>query len=102
MSLNIGLVSYWKLDGNSTDSIDSNTGTDTAISYSAGNGLIIQGAGFNGSTSKILIPSQTVTNCTISFWVNFTVTGSNSSLVTFSSAQTFSLGFSNNRGGAGF
>jgi len=49
------LTSYWNLDGNSTDTKGSNNGTDTAITYSAGNGKFVQGAGFNGSTSKIVI-----------------------------------------------
>lgn len=53
-----GLVSYYKLDGNSIDSVGSNTGTDTAISYSLANGKIYQGAGFNGSTSKIVKTSS--------------------------------------------
>ena len=33
MSLLTNLISYWKLDGNSTDSVGSNNGTDTAINY---------------------------------------------------------------------
>lgn len=42
------------LNGNSTDSSgNSNSGTDTAITYSQANGKFGQGAGFNGSSSKI-------------------------------------------------
>ena len=55
MSLKTNLVSYWKLNGNSTDSVGGNNGTDLNITYSAGNGKIKQGAGFNGLTSNILV-----------------------------------------------
>jgi len=42
------------LNGNSTDSSgNGNDGTDTAITYSLANGKFGQGAGFNGSSSKI-------------------------------------------------
>jgi hypothetical protein len=34
------LVSYWKLDGDSTDSVGSNDGTDTDIIYAANGGVI--------------------------------------------------------------
>ena len=69
MSLLTNLISYWRLDGNSTDSVGSNNGTDTNITYSAGNGKIVQGAGFNGTTSKIVGSTITVpTNATISCW----------------------------------
>jgi len=46
-------VAYWKLDGNSNDAAGSNNGTDTNVTYSIGNGKINQGAGFDGSTSRI-------------------------------------------------
>ncbi len=52
------LISYYKLDGNSTDSVSSANGTDTSITYSAGNGKIVQGAGFNGTSSNILLPNN--------------------------------------------
>lgn len=49
-----GLVGGWHLNGSSTDfSGNNNHGTDTAITYSQANGKFGQGAGFNGSTSKI-------------------------------------------------
>jgi len=42
------------LNGNSTDSSgNSNIGTDTSITYSQANGRFGQGAGFNGTSSKI-------------------------------------------------
>lgn len=64
------------LNGNSTDSSgNSNNGTDTAITYSQANGRFGQGAGFNGSSSKIenSSPSGLPTingNKTISLWLN--------------------------------
>lgn len=49
-------VGLWHLNGNSTDfSGNNNHGTDTAITYSQANGKFGQGAGFNGSTSKIIL-----------------------------------------------
>jgi len=58
MALTTNLLYYYKLDGDSVDSIAAANGTDTAITYSAGNGKIVQGAGFNGTTSKILLPNN--------------------------------------------
>ena len=80
MSLLTNLVSYWKLDGNSTDGVGSNNGTDTSITYSAGNGKIVQGAGFNGSSSKIVFTSSaslTPATFTISAWIYITGTPPN-------------------------
>ena len=57
MSLLTDLISYWKLDGDSVDVVSANDGTDTDITYSVPNGKINQGAGFNGTTSKIALPS---------------------------------------------
>lgn len=75
MALTTNLVSYWKLDGDSTDSVGTNTGTDTAISYSSGNGKINQGAGFNGTSSTIVGSAVNLTtSLTISCWVKTTQT----------------------------
>jgi hypothetical protein len=65
------LVSYYKLDGNSNDSVGSNNGSDTNITYSLANGKISEGAGFNGSTSKIDLPASYFVaglSFSISFW----------------------------------
>lgn len=51
------LVSYWRFEADSADYKDSNTGTDNNISYSSGNGQFGQGAAFNGTNSKITLPS---------------------------------------------
>ena len=70
-----GLVSYYKFDSsNSNDSVSSNNGTDTSITYSSGNGKISVGAGFNGSTSKINLQSPSafddLQEFTFSCWIN--------------------------------
>jgi Laminin G domain. len=56
------LRGYYSLNGNSTDDTGINNGTDTAITYSNGNGIIPQGAGFNGTTSKIMLPANGFSN----------------------------------------
>jgi hypothetical protein len=51
-------LSYWKMDGNSSDSVSSNNGSDSSIAYSAANGKLNLGAGFsNSSNSKITLPN---------------------------------------------
>lgn len=72
MALIDNLIAYYKLDGNSNDSVASNDGTDTDVSYVAGK--INQAADFNGSSSKIVLgttglPSGT-SDRTISAWIN--------------------------------
>jgi hypothetical protein len=80
MSLLTNLISYWKLDGNSNDAVGSNNGTDTDITYSSGNGKIVQGAGFNGTTSKIVIANESSFDFertqafSIACWVKYTST----------------------------
>jgi hypothetical protein len=71
------------LNGNSTDSSgNSNSGTDTAITYSQANGKFGQGAGFT-KDSRINIPTQTYFNLqspfTISTWVYQTSRGTSTS-----------------------
>lgn len=67
------LQAYWRFEGNSNDSKNSNNGTDTNITYNTGNGKYGQGAGFNGSTSKISIGGITITgNLTFAGWINIT------------------------------
>ena len=77
------LISYWKLDGDSVDSVSTNNGTDTAITYSGTYGKINNGALFNGSTSGIFIGSPSnlsVTgDLTIAMWVYTIVVSSGTS-----------------------
>lgn len=63
---------YWKLDGNSNDSVGSSNGSDTSVTYNAGNGIITQGAGFDGAASRITVSSfsRPIGDCSLSFWVN--------------------------------
>lgn len=80
MALIDNIVAYWKLESNSNDSVNSNNGSDTAITYSSGNGKIGNGAGFNGTTSKILVPDSTSWTMgngdfSVSFWVKRTISG---------------------------
>jgi len=92
MSLTTNLVAYYKLDGNSNDSVGSNNGTDTSVSYSSSYGKINEGASFNGSSSRI--------------WTNNNLGLSTSSDKTFGmwyyrtgGATSFTLDYRNNTGG---
>lgn len=69
MALTDNLVSYWKLDGNSTDSVSTNNGTDTAVTYTAAK--INNGASFS-ATGQINVGNATnlqLDTGTVSFWV---------------------------------
>lgn len=71
------LVSYWKLDDNSNDSVGSNNGTDTAISYASA-GIIWNWATKTGATARIELATTTFNNYTagtVSCWVKRTATG---------------------------
>lgn len=71
MALTDNLVSYWKFDSsNSNDSVGTNNGTDTSVTYSAANGKINNGAGFNGSTSKVAINATGLPTGTVDFSIN--------------------------------
>src|SRR6266481_77730 len=52
------LISYYRLDGNSNDANGNNNGIDTSIAYSTSSGVFGQGAGFNGNSSSILLPTN--------------------------------------------
>jgi len=70
------IVLAYKLDGNSNDSVGSSNGSDTSITYSSGNGKIVQGAGFNGTSSVIKNTTFALptTEITIAAWVKTTDT----------------------------
>ena len=64
------LVHYWRLEGNSNDAKGSNNGSDANITYSTGNGKFNQGAGLNGSSSKITFSNPSIgANATFMMWV---------------------------------
>lgn len=73
MALADNLLAYYKFDSNSNDSVGSNNGTDTNITY--GTGKISNSANFNGTSSKVKlgIQSSMTTNFTIAGWVKTTV-----------------------------
>lgn len=71
MPLATNLLSYYKMEGNSNDSVGSNNGSDTSISYSSSYGIISQGAGVNlssnpGNGNSINIGSLQVTGAALS------------------------------------
>ncbi len=76
------LAAYWRFEGDSTDAVvlNANNGTDTSITYSTANGQYGRGAGFNGTTSKILVADATslkqTGSITLAAWVNPTSLGS--------------------------
>ncbi len=73
MALSTNLVSYWKLDessGNASDSVGSNTATNSNVTY--GTGKINNGAIFNGSSSAFTFATVPVTGSSsfsVSFWL---------------------------------
>lgn len=65
-----GIVGLWHLNGNSTDSSgNGNNGTDTNVTYSLANGKFGQGAGFNGTTSKIVLANTAALRPTSAFTI---------------------------------
>lgn len=71
MAITDNLLAYYKLDGNSNDSLATFNGTDTSITYSGANGKINSGAGFNGTSSNINLGTLLagLTAFTISVWI---------------------------------
>lgn len=69
-----GLVAYYKLDSNSNDSVGSNNGTDTNVSYVTGK--INNAASFNGTNSYFTLGTgfydnlKTINTYAISMWIN--------------------------------
>lgn len=71
MALDTNLVSYYKLDSNSNDSVGTNNGTDTSVSYVSGK--IGNAGSYNGSTSRTSLWNKVLsswTTATISMWIN--------------------------------
>lgn len=67
----MAIKGYWRLNGNSNDaSGNGNNGTNTNVTFSQGNGRLNQGAGFNGTSSKIITPSISISGqITGNVWV---------------------------------
>jgi len=73
-AISTNLVSYWNLNGNSTDSVGSNNGTDTSVSYNTSYGKISSGASFNGTYSRINVGNNSsltgiTSTVTVAGWV---------------------------------
>jgi len=59
LSGDANLTTYYPLDGNSNDLAGTAlNGTDTSITYGASFGKYVQGASFNGTSSKILLGTE--------------------------------------------
>jgi hypothetical protein len=72
-SLTNGLVAYFNFQGNANDiSASGYTGTPTGVTFSTGNGIINQGAGFNGTSSQVLCSNEIIPlgAKSICFWIN--------------------------------
>lgn len=70
MALTTNLISYYKLDSNSNDSLWTNNWTDTSVSYVSGK--ISNAASYNGTTSKTDLPLtlNPTAQLTIAWWIN--------------------------------
>lgn len=77
MSLLNNLSCYYKLDGNSSPIVGTNSGTDTNVTYSSGR--INQGASFSGTGKILIVDSADFTfgseNFSVSIWVKFNTSG---------------------------
>lgn len=77
MALTDNLISYYKLDSNSNDSVGSNNGTDTSVSYVAGK--IGNAGSYNGSTSYSwmgnVLDQDGSSAFSISLWIKYSSTG---------------------------
>jgi len=78
MALTDNLLAYWKLDessGNAVDSVGTNTGVNTSVTYAAGK--INNGAVFNGSAYLTVARNasiEPVNAISIAMWVNISST----------------------------
>lgn len=51
----MAITHFWRLNGNSNDAVGSANGSDTNITYYKANGILNEGAGFNGLSSLITL-----------------------------------------------
>src|SRR6185312_10115272 len=88
------LQAYYRMEGNSNDSKNSNNGTDTSITYSSTNAKFGQAADFNGTTSLIAIPLSvtTATNVTIHCWVYIPSTSCQGTFVKIGGSNGYLIG----------
>lgn len=92
-------VSHYKLNSNSNDSIGTNNGTDTSISYVSG--IKWNAASYNGTSSKITLTSSLGTSWLstldkyLSVWINPASTGSDRVVFTTTWVNSVWIWFSN-------
>jgi hypothetical protein len=76
-SLLTSIEAYYQFQGNSTDATgNGHNGTDTSMSYSAGNGKILQGGGFSSSQIASTITGRSVFSVSCWFKATNVSTGS--------------------------
>lgn len=82
MALADNLVAYYKLDGNSNDSVGSNNLTDTNVSYSTSYGIINQGGLYNTSNGYIAsnLGLTSASTYSYSLWVKFSTITTNNTI----------------------
>lgn len=94
--LSAGMLAYFKLDGNNTNSVVTTAMTEANITYSSGNGKINSGAGFNGTSSYIRSTNSfafsSYSAISVNLWVKFTTSGTQifiEASPTFATNKTF-------------
>jgi len=89
MALTDNLIAYYKFDGNSNDSVGSNNGSDTSITYSAGK--IGDAAFFDGSSSRISLSSAAslASSFTVAGWARTTTTAAYRTIYSSGTALNF-------------
>ena len=102
-TLTTSLVSYYRMEGDSTDFWGTNNGTDTSVTYGLTYGKVNQGVDFAGA-GAIKENAVTSGNFSYSFWVNFAAMPTNNSYYAFWTAgvnggsRTQFFGVTNNAG----
>ncbi len=69
-NLTNNLIAYWKMEGNSNDSVNAHNGVDTSITYSTINGKIDKGS-YNAGGGTISISHNADLNFTTAFTISF-------------------------------
>lgn len=90
MALTDNLIAYYKLDGNSNDSVGSKNGTDTSITYSSGAGKINDGASASNGLITNSDAAFKIDVMSLSLWVKSSSFGASYRLLC-ASQQRWSL-----------
>jgi hypothetical protein len=90
------LKHYYRMEGNSNDSKASDNGTDTSVSYSTANGILGQGANFNGTASKIALATLPLSGLLSTFsvvaWINTSASGARRGITAFGNSGVTNQG----------